>query len=674
VKISRRYVPRCFLGCGLLLASLTTPLAAQTPGPDAASPPLQALPTIGGNLDEWARLSQLLGATTADGYLVRSPSSRLVAADTGAAEPVWWLLVPELTTTWNSRLPVSLNEGALRAARGLSAHLVGGASARHGRFFLVVAPELVFQENRAFDLGARVTDSASGLLLPWRTGRRSIDLPLRFGDRPLTRLEPGQSTVGVLLVPVSVGASSESQWWGPGLRNAIVMSNNAPGFPHLFVRTDSPVHTAFGSFGGRWIAGVLDGSGFPREGEKGGGRSLGALALTFTPRGEPGLTLGAARAVQSRGRGAGTFPAGFGDVLLRWPTTDTARVVGSHSVSSLFGRWIFPDDGFEVYAEWSRLDRPTSLLDLLLDPGRTQGYVLGLQRAWTVGPEGVLRLQGELTSLEQDEPGRRGASFYTSPDVTQGYTHRGQVLGAGIGPGSSSQWLAADYVAPRWQLGAFVERIRLDNDAYYEWPAVLPYLGHDVSTGMGLRGGYRWEGGLRIDGEASSSNRMNFLFQNWAENWYRGDNSVDFRNLALRLRLSWYGRAAAPAPGPAPVPVSPAPAVEPTPARRGASELLPSPVSLVPALPVPAEPDYPQGLVVIEPRPEVRGSVEPSPEENPAPAERTGPITHRVVRGETLFGIARRYRVTVDEIRALNRLTGDRIGVGQTLVIPPPSR
>jgi LysM repeat protein len=45
-----------------------------------------------------------------------------------------------------------------------------------------------------------------------------------------------------------------------------------------------------------------------------------------------------------------------------------------------------------------------------------------------------------------------------------------------------------------------------------------------------------------------------------------------------------------------------------------------------------------------------------------------------VAAHETLYGIARRYGVTVDALRAANRLAGDALRVGQTLVIPatPP--
>jgi peptidoglycan DL-endopeptidase LytE len=48
-------------------------------------------------------------------------------------------------------------------------------------------------------------------------------------------------------------------------------------------------------------------------------------------------------------------------------------------------------------------------------------------------------------------------------------------------------------------------------------------------------------------------------------------------------------------------------------------------------------------------------------------------LIHTVQPGETLFGIARKYGVTVEDIKSLNQISSDAISAGQTLQIPVAS-
>jgi hypothetical protein len=157
-----------------------------------------------------------------------------------------------------------------------------------------------------------------------------------------------------------------------------------------------------------------------------------------------------------------------GPIILRWfdvlantgqpddrSVTDSSVALGRDQLISLFGRWVLPNDGFEVYFEWLRASMPVSFRDFLTDPSHSRGYTVGLQWLAPADSRGrAIRLQGEVTNLEQDASFRYRpiGSIYTSRVVPQGYTQRGQSLGAAIGPGSSSQFLAADYVGRRWSL------------------------------------------------------------------------------------------------------------------------------------------------------------------------------------------------------------------------------
>jgi polyisoprenyl-teichoic acid--peptidoglycan teichoic acid transferase len=53
-------------------------------------------------------------------------------------------------------------------------------------------------------------------------------------------------------------------------------------------------------------------------------------------------------------------------------------------------------------------------------------------------------------------------------------------------------------------------------------------------------------------------------------------------------------------------------------------------------------------------------------------ATASGPQVHVVHESDTLFSLARRYGVTVDDLVRANNLTGDSIFVGQKLIIPTP--
>jgi len=499
-----------------------------------ATPPIHAQvrfcsdgATIGGDLDDRARLATLLGGARGDGLLLRSLSSRPTVLDTAPATAPgrlrWCGMAPEITTINNSTIPFSLNDGPLWAGRGWSEDLRAGLRVQWGRVRLVLAPEVFAAENLSYLLPPPQVElprpaGRSPFSTPWHVGAYSIDLPLRFGDRGLWSVDPGQSTLSADLGPFVAGLSTENEWWGPGIRNAIVMSNNAAGIPRAFVRTAHPIRTRVGSFWGRWFLGGLFESPYFDSTAADDHRSITALATTWTPQGVPTLTLGFTRAVYAPlVRWQGVFEHAL-DVLrdrgVRRVGDSTA--VSRDQIFSLFGRWVFPADGFAVHAEWARTDPPHSLRELLTAPNHSQGYTLGLEWARPVrAGRDAVRVQTEVTYLEQSPASRNlpEASFYTSAASPQGYTQRGQVIGAAIGPGASSQWLGVDYFAPTWRIGLFGGRIRWDDDALYTFPGLygIKWLYHDVSLFGGLAGAVESSWG-RLEASVTAGERLNLFF------------------------------------------------------------------------------------------------------------------------------------------------------------------
>jgi hypothetical protein len=512
------------------------------PAPPAPQPrpqgPVTALQTIGGAADRDRRLAQLLGREPAHGgWLLRAPSALTPRAGNGLR-----VLAPELESAWNSRIPFSVNDGPLWAGRGASARVMAGVDATAGPVRLILAPELVWSQNEGFDEllpAAWTEEERAAFVAPWLTGRHSVDLPWRPGARSVRTLYAGQSSLSLHAGPVVAGAATESQWWGPGVRSGIVFSNNAPGFPHLFLRTGRPLRTPLGAVEARWLVGALESSGYmDGEGDE-GGRSLSALGVTVQPPRVPGLTLGVARAVYSPVSGWGRAAGRFTDVLGHWDAGRDSTGRAAEQMLALSARWVSPGDGAEVWVEWARRELPRSLRDLLVQPEHGQGYTVGAQLARPLGAR-VARLQAEHTYLEQSPSfrSRPTGSWYASTRVPQGYTQRGQVIGAAVGPGGSGQWLAADVVGRRMEGGVFAGRVRWANDVYYDKPGgPNRYRAHDVTLFGGARGAVD-VAGARLTAEWTAGKRWNFLFQNFSTGWEDRDNAVNVVNHTLRIGLS----------------------------------------------------------------------------------------------------------------------------------------
>jgi hypothetical protein len=379
---------------------------------------------------------------------------------------------------------------------------------------------------------------------PWYTGPTSIDLPLRLGRRPLQRVDPGQSSLAFVVGSGEFGVATENEWWGPGVRNALILSNNAPGFPHLFLRTGAPIETGVGAFEGRWLVGGLSESSFFDANDENDLRSISLLALTWQPRWVRNVTVGAARAVFARASGWDDAAGSFTQIFSNVGPTDPPQDADRDQLFSLFFRWVFPHDGFETYAEWARAVQPVSLRDFLLSPNHSQAYTVGFQWAGQeVAPwgraRGRVRVRGEASFLEQSTTFRFRplGTWYTSPRVVQGYTNRGQALGAAIGPGSSGQFVGVDYLTTTWQAGVFAERTRWLEDAHSYIEPRTRFCNHDVSFLPGVAGAIKTRFGT-VSASYSSGWRLNTYFLIKPGNRCFDWDGVDVRNRSLSVSFS----------------------------------------------------------------------------------------------------------------------------------------
>ncbi len=520
--------------------------AQRQPGLNSAS-----LILVTGDTVDRERSYQLReGVSVGQSLLLRSSSSL-----TGRLQgpPGLWraaLVRPQFLAVTNSALPFSQNNGALWAGRGFSTRTLTGFRLERDNLRIIVAPEIILSANANWPLfqdyyHPQVPAGYSQFYFPYYVGRFTIDQPMRFGDKAIHRIDLGQSTVLSSIKSMEFGFSNENEWWGPGIRNAIVLSNNAPGFPHLFIRTAHPIATRLGDVEMRWLVGGLKESAYFDTISTNNSRSLSSIAATLQTRWDPNLSIGLARSVYGTETGGGQFLLRWFDVFARThlDIPDTSRTQRDQ-LFTLFGRWVFPADGVEIYGEWGRTELRPSLRDFLVAPNHTQGYTIGLQ--WTGGKrqEGAFRIQSEITQLEQSATFRDQplGSWYTSTRVIQGYTNRGEMLGASIGPGASSQWLAVDYLKPEWQFGAFIGRIRWNQDVhnYAGLPVYVGYCSIDVSTYPGLRAAKQGSFGS-LSAELSLQDRWTPFFQNGGGCPNNG-RRLNIRNNSLSITFAPFSR------------------------------------------------------------------------------------------------------------------------------------
>jgi hypothetical protein len=565
---------RLALLCAVLSAPL--PLTAQTP-PDstpvaararpesaAIAPPsrnfVESVSLINPYQLERQRLAELAGEETMIPMTLRSVSATISRLEPDSR--TFGLFRPEFELVNNSALPWSINDGDLWAGRGTSIMIAGGFFARFGRVQVVLAPQLISEANKYFQLHIPqierppIPPDRSPWQFQWYAyGPYSIDMPTRFGDKPIGRLSPGQSSISVGIRNVQLGLSNENEWWGPGISNALVLSNNAPGFPHYFLRTAKPISTRVGDVDVRWLVGGLTESPFFDTTSTNNLRSITAGALTLRLRKPTGLTLGVTRSVWETATGWGQIPFRWLELFhpIGWPNRralhdSTLSPGGRDQIFSLFGRWVMPESGFELYGEWGRTEFPPSLRNFLIAPNHTQAYTVGFQwRRPGLTPTDFWRVQAENTSVEQAATfrDRPEGVWYTSRKVIQGYTNRGQPLGASVGPGSSGQNINIDYMRPLWAIGLKAGRVRLNEDVR-SIAAVDPvyyfkaWCTHDIDLYYGVR--------------ASKQSRLGFAaldltFGNRIQPWFQvqsgcpnGAAQLDIRNNTVSITFVPFGR------------------------------------------------------------------------------------------------------------------------------------
>jgi hypothetical protein len=398
-----------------------------------------------------------------------------------------------LPFTWknqyNSHHPEGINDGPMIPSKGYQTMISTGFYFESDHLSIKIQPEFVSAINPDYD-GFPLTRKEQY----WADKRwgeyydyflNYIDLPERFGENSYNEIFWGQSSIRLTLNSISLGFSTENLWWGPGMRNSLLMTNSAPGFAHLTLNSVKPIKTPIGSFEGQIIAGWLKESGYPPPNywgvlnyvpKRSEGRYINGMIISYQPKWVPGLFIGLIRSFQIYHKDMDDglidyFPV-FSAFSRKNAEDEEGEIKKYDSYNSIFLRFVWPESHVEIYGEYGRSDYYWDKRDFILEPEHSNAYNLGFRKLIPIGKhkDEYIQVHMELTQLAKNETTilRKGHSWYASGVVRHGYTHKGQYLGAGIGSASNLQTLNISWIRSLKMIGFQFERYAHNEDFFFE--------------------------------------------------------------------------------------------------------------------------------------------------------------------------------------------------------------
>ncbi|RZK54574.1 MAG: hypothetical protein EOO91_15685 [Pedobacter sp.] len=401
-----------------------------------------------------------------------------------------------LQQQYNSHHPYGMNDNSMVQAKGYQAMLSGGVYFKAGPLSIQLRPELVYAENKAFEGPEDNTGDVAFLKAYTSFVYNRIDNPSRFNPGSYQKANWGQSSIRFNFDPVSFGLSTENLWWGPGIKNSLLMSNNATGFKHLTLNTTRPVDVYIGKIEAQIIAGHLEQSGVdipqgklftakPRD-----WRYLSGISFNYQPKWVPGLYLGASRTFivyhNDMGNSLSDYLPIFNSINKLKYYDRVNNIDGEDNAKrdqyfSAFAKWVMPEAKAEVYLEFGRNDHSVNTRDYLTEPEHSRAYIAGFRKLLDLKRvDEYLELGIEFTQLEAPKTDilRAGPSWYLHQQVVGGYTNQGQILGAGIGAGSNQQSFNVAWIKKLKTIGFSVDRIVNNNDFLYSATAIREVRRH----------------------------------------------------------------------------------------------------------------------------------------------------------------------------------------------------
>jgi hypothetical protein len=439
----------------------------------------------------------------------------------------------------NSLLPISFNDGSFFPARGWQERYSIGINLKFRFLEINYQPEKIIAENKPQEFFRG--DVGNYWARYYQLVRNNIDdfRSVGFGKK-IDTLTLGQSYLSLNFGKISAGVTNQNIWWGPGLRNSLIFTNTSAGFKHFFISTNKPIETPLGNIEFSGIVGRIDSTRFEDPDDpymrtmwEGGmikknntSRIIKAFTLNLTPKGLKNLNIGYALSYQVYQNEKNIY-----NKLYSFYSKDQPNM----SLGILMIRFSMPKNYTEFYAELGQPDKSPLPWNFFGDSLKT-AFVAGIRKFVPLSNKNfIFEFSTEFTQLAlmnprlifNAEPRRDGPQFnswYTSPIIRQGYSNDGQLMGANIGPGSTSQMVGIGLKYKKSRIALKVEKISYNYDFYY-----FNYLSDVIGSG--------WFDRVWVDLNRSIDLQLNieknFIFNanymltdSWNYRWYRRDDNT----------------------------------------------------------------------------------------------------------------------------------------------------
>ena len=345
------------------------------------------------------------------------------------------LLPINLTQKLTTHHPYGWNDGAFSLSKGYQFLIGGGVYLQWYKLKIQLRPEFV--------------KTASG---NYETGNWGAVTP------SFKKLMQGQSNIRYDLGPITAGISSENMWWGPGIFNSMLMSNNAPGFLHYTINTNRPIKTFAGSFQFQLQAGFLEkdstqgyeNKGLSQEIINNEKRYYNSMVLSYQPWFLKNIFFGLSRTFQNytQAYSSNGFIYNYMPIFMSFlKKTYNDDSIKRDQVAALSARWILPKENAEMYFEFGFNDAKYNFRDLMMDMAHSSGYVWGLKKLKPLNETSYLNFNIEIARLAQTTSyiNRDAGNWYVHAGIKEGYTNLNQIMGGISGFGNNMQAFAVSY-------------------------------------------------------------------------------------------------------------------------------------------------------------------------------------------------------------------------------------